>query len=206
MAKAKQSRDEGISYEEILPTLEKYMKDYEAFHYAHMKRAERSEQGTHDAWTAAKIGFRKVGLEGVLESLDAQVESAMKAGDGLAGTLTASKALAENERIYTGCALALKVKDLVPYIQERLKDVPLVIKDEYQEMTLAQLVHEKAGKEKKAYGTYLMEQLDNAVGVKVSGAVYLENAKRMNEAYNPENQVKIIKLPNEAYIRHKKAA
>ncbi|OGJ20209.1 hypothetical protein A3K73_04630 [Candidatus Pacearchaeota archaeon RBG_13_36_9] len=210
MAKEKRSdhEEKGLSYEEIRDTLMSNLETYEGFFYAQLRRQEGGENANRDAWTGARLGFQKVGLEGMLESLDAQVHQAIEAGDGLAGTLTASKAVAQNYAVYQGCVLALKAKDLIPYIQKGLGDIKLEIKEEYKDLRIAELNNEKASKEKKAYGNYLMHQLTNAVMAKYSSYVHLENARMANEVYAGAKGPRMIKLPNDVMtpLRAKKAA
>jgi hypothetical protein len=211
MAKEKKSdhEEKGPSYEEALDTLRTNLDFYDGFYYAQMRRKEGGENANAEAWIGARKGFKKIGLEGVLESLDAQVHQAIQEGDGLAGTITASKAVAQNAAIYQGCVLALKIKDLAPYIQENLsKDIKLEVKEEYKEMALNQLLDKKAGREKNAYGTYLMQQLNNSVMAKYSSYVHMESARMTNEAYLESEGPRIFKLPNNAVIplRAKKAA
>ena len=192
-----------IPYEDKLKLIyQPNMDKFESFYFASlMKRGEHGKEGQEDGLYAALWGLReKVGLEGILGGLENEGLKSISSGNGLNAQFNFANIISETANIYSETVLNLKVKDILPYIGERLKGAKLIEEKAYKDKQLKDLVDKKAGKREQAYGVYLMNQLNNAVISKITPLVFIERADRENKGYEQT----VLKLQD--YLPREKSA
>jgi hypothetical protein len=173
------------------------LKKRESLYFASMVgKGEHGKEGQVNGWLAARQGLREhIGLEGILGNLDVQIAQSIENGGGHNANFNVADVIKNNAEIFEGSVLALKARDLVVYIGEGLEEVRE--NPTYMDKTVAQLIKRDATQGEKLYGTYLMEQLNNAVMIKGNMTAYAEKARQANEAYDNRNNRRVmIKLPN----------
>jgi len=170
---------EQPTYEEQAPSLLKNMDKFlESFYASRSKMPENGQTGQENAAFAALAGVKKIGLEGIIGSLESQLMKSIQAGDGLKGEFSLPGYIAETSKAYIQSAVSLKVEDLAKYIKDTLK-IDVVIKDRYKNKIVGELLNSEDEADKK-YGNELMEQLKNGVMSKGTAIAYKERADRIN--------------------------
>lgn len=187
MAKAKKSEEKKPTYEEMAPLHSRNLEGFEELYFAAvMKRGEHGKEGMRDGLYASLFSLReKIGLEGILGGLETQALQNIKGGEGLNGEISLSTIIANGASTFHHSLIALKSKDVLPYIRERLNGVDVAEEKDFAEKTLAEL--SKGNDREKAYALYLRTQANNAVMARVTPLAYQEKARRMNEEYTRQN-------------------
>lgn len=186
--KQNQNQKQEVKYEDMLDIYKNNLDTFESFYFsALMKSGEHGKEGMVDGLYASLWGLRnKIGLEGILGGLEAQGIQSIEGGDGLNAQYNLATAISQNANAYLESISKLKIKDLTPYIKDRLKDVEIIEEDIHKEKALEQLANKNASKEEKIYGAYLLSQLRNAVMAKMVPLAYQERARRETEGYEVE--------------------
>lgn len=186
---AQKNNQNQLAYEDMIDIYKRNLDSFESFYFsALMKSGEHGKQGMVDGLYASLWGLRnKIGLEGILNGLEIQGLQSIESGDGLNAQYNLATVISQNANAYLESALKLKVKDLTPYIKDRLKDAEIIEEDAYKERALEQLTTNKnASKKGKIYGAYLLSQLRNSVMAKMVPLAYQERARRETERYKAE--------------------
>jgi len=173
-----------MDYGEISPILLANLDKFESLYHAHLvRKGDYGKDGLKDALQTSIWGLRnKIGLEGILSGLESQAEQNIGGGDGLNARFELSAIIEQGAKDFSGSLAALKINDILPYINGRLTDI--AIEEKYPESTLAQLMRKEASKDKKLYAAYIDEQVRNAVMARGSQIAYQERARKLSEAYS----------------------
>jgi len=175
-------QEERPQYEEIVERMRGNLEDNEAFYYsALIKGGEYGKEGQRDGLYASLWGLReKVGLEGILSTLEAQGEASISGGSGLNAEYSLARVIENNAANFLESLNELKPRDIIQYIKNRIN---VEIEERYIDKQLKELTESNEEGE-KTYGRYLIRQVANAVMAKVTPLAYEERARRENRAYN----------------------
>lgn len=188
--------EQNVSYVERAEVARDTLEKYGAFYYAaSVTSGKHGEEGIRNGLHATMWGLReKVGLEGIIESLEAEAEASIARGEGLNAEFNLSKFVRGSSNIFIKSALELKPADLIAYIRQTL-DVE--IEEKYSDRLLKDLLDKKASRDEKEYAAYLLSQLETSVTAKYTPLA----CKRKGEKTTQEYREQILQLPQKRQRR-----
>jgi len=179
---AKERREEP-KYEDASKEWKKNLERNEAFYYAFlMKKGDNGKEGQANGLFASLWNLRtNIGLEGMLEVLETQGIQSIQGNNGLNANYSLENVIGESSKNFQQSLFELKVEDIVKYVKDRIPDYKPEVS--YADKKLIELMKDEASDEERAYGQYLISQVQTAVMAKVTPLAYKERAMRETRIY-----------------------
>jgi len=150
-----QRGDQEPSYDEMKPTYTTNMDKLEGLFYAAQARKDHGIEGQRNAVHTAMWGLRnKIGIEGILSSLEADAMQSVEDQNGVNANLDLAENITSGAQTFIGSAFKLKISDLMPYIRERLDGVDIA--EKYEDKTIESCLPGEDSIERGCKGNYCL--------------------------------------------------
>lgn len=166
-------------YKDVAADMRKNMAANENMFYADLMSRGNGQEGQRNGLTAAFLSFRKMGLEGMLSTLEAKAERSIANEKGITGArFDVEEQIQMGAQTFQQSYLSLKPADIAAYIKDAA-GIDIEVRGEATMAELdAKIEAKEASKEEMVYFNYIIGQMQYAVMAKCAKAVYSERANR----------------------------